>query len=843
MNKLLLPLFFFEQFCYTSFIFINRVNRKCVWRKNMLLFLLTIYTGLFNLYATTGLQKNLVWTQPADHPNGQQQYAVFRKTFYLDDIATKGPEVEIFADSRYLLWINGKYVSRGPVRFNPKSPEYDVIPVENYLRKGQNVISVLVHSFGDRVCGRIMYHEPGLAVRLLNDGTPFLATDSTWRYSVHTRYLPSGWASNSFPDRIDARIDNEEWLKEGFDDSRWKAACGVSGESWGKFRKSEVPLCMEERIDNPIDLATGKCIQFPYRLKQGEELSLDLGAMSMAYTDMELTAPAGIKLNIRYTLRCKEGRPYETFGGGNNYVTRDGQQHFITTDQWCCRYAVLKIDSGEIEINRLAFVNRRYPYQRLGSFTCSDSFFNDLWEMSVHTIETVSDDAYGTDARERNEWIQDGHKASFSVSSVALSAPAFKGKTDVALLKSMLRHAALTQLKDGILLATFPTDRGPSDCHYIIEDYASQWIEALYHYYSITKDLDFVKEHKGVMVRLLNWFSARISERGLVYAREYASFDNPMAYVTCEGATLNAFYYEALKCAVKLADALDDTMLAKKYSKEAANLSKHYNAVFWNETEGAYGAAIVDNELLLPSVHAQLLALYTDLVPDDRKDRVRKWLLENYNNPGTKSICKNTQYRTMLQNKSGIDMPIIYYWLLKVLYDIDTPEMDSEILENVRRRWFYMVTLQKDAGTLSESFIHPDGTGSDESCHNYGTVPAYYLSSYVLGVRVEDDRLLIEPRLGNLTYARGKVVTPYGTVSADWQKGKTPASLSFNIELPKGVSGELRLPILQPGLTVVVNGRKVLDNGKLRKGVEGRIEGRWLLVNSVKGTVSGRIYE
>lgn len=140
-----------------DFIFISNVS----------LWLLIIYTGLFNLYATTGLQKNLVWTQPADHPNGQQQYAVFRKTFYLDDIATKGPEVEIFADSRYLLWINGKYVSRGPVRFNPKSPEYDVIPVENYLRKGQNVISVLVHSFGDRVCGRIMYHEPGLAVRLL----------------------------------------------------------------------------------------------------------------------------------------------------------------------------------------------------------------------------------------------------------------------------------------------------------------------------------------------------------------------------------------------------------------------------------------------------------------------------------------------------------------------------------------------------------------------------------------------------------------------------------------------------------------------------------------------------
>lgn len=840
MNKLLLTRLTLLGIYHEISVYVEK--HRYDWKKHVIwgLFML-IQAMCFCTYAASDLQKWMIWTQPIDYPNGTQQYAVFRKNFYLEDIDSGSVEAEIFADSRYLLWINGKYVSRGPVRFNPKSPEYDVIPVKDYLRKGQNAISVLVHSFGNRVCGRIMYHEPGLAIQLLKDSEPFLVTDSTWRYSTNTRYLPSGWASNSFPDKIDARIDNEEWLEVGFDDSHWKAACAVSGERWGKFRKSEIPLCMEERIDNPIDLATGKCIQFPYCLKQGKELALDLGAMSMAYTDIELTANAGIKLNIRYNLRCKNGHPYEAFGDGNTYITRYGLQHFITTDQWCCRYAVLKIDSGEVEINRLSFVNRRYPYQRLGSFTCSDSFFNDLWEMSVHTIETVSDDAYGTDARERNEWIQDGHKASFSVSSVALSAPSFAGKTDVALLKSMLRHAALTQLEDGILLATFPTDRGPSDCHYIIEDYASQWVEALYQYYSITKDLDFVKEHKDVMVKLLDWFSTRISYRGLVYAREYTSFDNPMAYVTCEGATLNAFYYEALKCAVKLAIALNDNMLVDKYSTEAAKLSKHYNNVFWNEKEGAYGAAVVDNELLLPSVHAQLLALYTDLVPEDRKDRVRKWLLDNYNNPGTKSICKNTQYRTMLQNKSGIDMPITYYWLLKVLYDIDTPEMDCEILENIRRRWFYMVTLQKDAGTLSESFIHPDGTGSDESCHNYGTVPAYYLSAYVLGVRVEHEKLLIEPHLGNLAYAKGKVVTPYGTVSVTWKKGKTPGSLSFTIVLPKGTASELHLPITQSELKVEINGRKILNNEKLRHDIDGQRKGRWLLIKDVKGKVSGQI--
>lgn len=843
MIKLLLPQRISEKSCDTSLVSIYGKNHRSQWKRTIFLFLFAIiHSGLFHLYGASDLQKHMIWTQDADHPHGKQQYAVFRKVFYLADEPSEAHVAEIFADSRYLLWINGQYVSRGPVRFNPKSPEYDVIPVSDYLHKGKNVISVLVHSFGDRVCGRIMYHEPGLGFRLLESEKPILVTDSTWRYSLNTRYLLPGWASNSIPDHIDARVDNEEWLYVSFDDRNWKTSSPVSGDTWGLFRKSEIPMCKEERIEQQINLATGKPLQLPYRLKQGEELALDLGVMSMAYTDMDLTAKEGVKLSMKYTLRCKDGRPYEMFGGGNTYVTRDGRQHLITTDQWCCRYAVLKVDSGEVLINKLAFVNRRYPYERIGSFACSDPFFNDLWNMGVQTIETVSDDAYGTDARERNEWIQDGHKASFSVSSVSLSAPSYQGKTDVALLKSMLRHAALTQLKDGILLATFPTDRGPSDCHYIIEDYASQWVEGLYHYYTITKDLDFVKEHKTVMVKLFDWFFERMTSRGLVHAREYASFDNPMAYVTCEGATLNAFLYEALKCGAKLASALHDNELATKYTQVAELLSENYNKIFWNEEAGAYGAAVMDGEVLEPSVHAQIFALYTGLVPDNRKERVRQWLLSNYKNPGTKHICKNVQYRSMLEAKSGIDMPIIYYWLLKVLYDIDTDKMDAEILDNIRKRWFNMVTLQKDAGTLSESFIKPDGTGSDESCHNYGTVPVYYLSSYVLGVRVEAEKLLVEPRLGNLDFAKGKVVTPYGTVSVDWHKEKASSSLSFAVSLPESSKAELRLPIHQVEASVEINGRTLLKKGMIVDGADAELRGRWLVIHHVKGTVSGRIY-
>ena len=48
--------------------------------------------------------------------------------------------------------------------------------------------------------------------------------------------------------------------------------------------------------------------------------------------------------------------------------------------------------------------------------------------MAVKTIEVTSDDGYGSDARERNEWIQDASKPSFLTSRVALTGRGQDGR-------------------------------------------------------------------------------------------------------------------------------------------------------------------------------------------------------------------------------------------------------------------------------------------------------------------------------------------------------------------------------------------------------------------------------
>ena len=81
------------------------------------------------------LQKTMIWTSTPSPAN--THFVAFRKQFTLPD-APRDALLSLFADVRYLLWINGRYVTRGPARFQPEGPEYDTVPVGPSLKAGSN---------------------------------------------------------------------------------------------------------------------------------------------------------------------------------------------------------------------------------------------------------------------------------------------------------------------------------------------------------------------------------------------------------------------------------------------------------------------------------------------------------------------------------------------------------------------------------------------------------------------------------------------------------------------------------------------------------------------------------
>ncbi|NWJ51456.1 MAG: hypothetical protein HXX14_11390 [Bacteroidetes bacterium] len=811
------------------------------------LFLLTpLCQGqLSNTNKASVLQSSMIWSP--SNPGGKQVYIAFRKSFNLSTVSNNA-SLKLFADSRYILWINGLYVLRGPCRFNPKRPEYDIINLHPFLKKGKNVIAVLVHHYANAINGRIMQHIPGLTAVLEMSGKEILRSDSSWRYNDKTRYLPSPKSWTTIPDVIDARIDKEEWLSAKFDDSEWPFAKLIDGRQWGKMYPREIPLLKETELKGLKLLPSRQTLNaaLPIELSAGKEVLIDLGRMAMAYTMMELDADQGSELSMKYALRYENGKPTEMYGVGNTYLARAGIQRFMTSDQWGCHYMLLKCISGKIKILGLSMIDRRYPFQRLGNFKCNDETLNNLWNMAVNTIEVTTDDGYGSDARERNEWLQDPAEPNFITTRVALVGPGNTGMrvfSDPRLLKNIIRHAALSQLPNGQILATFPTDRGPEDCHYVIDDYSCQWIEALKIYYDATGDKAFVKEMWPTLVAQINWFLAHRSPRGLLLAREYTSFDNPLAYITCEGATINAFFHQSLNDANYLGVVLGESEKASLFTQLAKELKVAFNKQLWNNTEEAYNSAYIGDTLYAPTVHAQLIALDRDLVPENRKDAVRKWFLENYKNQGMKHCCNNPDFKMMIKQKCGINMPVVYYWVFQELYRMNTDQMDQEVIQEIKRRWTPMVKYLCNIGTLGESFMNDKGEGSSEACHNYGALPAYFLSSFILGVRLDGPvwkkRVLIEPRLGDLTFAQGKVVTEFGVIPISWKKSKNGKSLAFHFSIPKGIRAEIHFPILSHKPTLIINNMILLKRNIRKKGVTSNQ--RWISVKNVSGSVFGNV--
>jgi hypothetical protein len=319
-----------------------------------------------------------------------------------------------------------------------------------------------------------------------------------------------------------------------------------------------------------------------------------------------------------------------------------------------------------------------------------------------------------------------------------------------------------------------------------------------------------VRELWPALAGQVQWFLNRRATNGLVEAREFVYFGNPLLYNVCEGATLNAFLYGALRDAACLARVLGRDTEHEKFTAAAVQLAQAVNSHLWDESNGAYFGSIQEAKPTPPTAHATMSCLYFGLVPGSRRESARRWLLANY-------------------RKEGF-FPYTHQFLLEEIYRVDADSADREVLDLLRRRWGPMA--QGETGTVWEGFT------PGENCHEAGAVPAYFLSAYVLGVRLDgpamNKRLIIEPRLGDLQRAAGVVVTEHGPVSVSWTRAADGAVLDFTLEVPAAVQATLSLPRLGKNAGIRLDGRR-LDPAMLIS------RGRWIDLEVGSGRHTGRI--
>lgn len=263
---------------------------------------LTVTTGAASTAAPMA-RGSWIWAPGAENPRNLHVY--FRKTFALSAPPTSAV-ARVTADNRYVLYINGHRVSRGPARSHTRWMAYETVDIAKYLTAGPNAIAAVVQHYGEWTFRSQNARAGFLLEADIHNGADAmrLQTDASWKC------LPSeAWARDvdkmdlqlAFPDVFDARKEPVGWNAATFDDSAWKspAVIGPAGTApWTDLTPSDLPPEVEEPL-RPASVVDVLAVRLPPPAAQIDMASFfDRKGWAIAYAATCLYVPTARSVTL-----------------------------------------------------------------------------------------------------------------------------------------------------------------------------------------------------------------------------------------------------------------------------------------------------------------------------------------------------------------------------------------------------------------------------------------------------------------------------------------------------------------------------------------------------------------
>lgn len=340
------------------------------------------------------------WIWHAGEETPRNFFWAVRKSFALPLSFTR-VILHITADSRYSLWVNGRYIGHGPVRAFPQRWRYDTYDISPYVRSGENVIAVLVHHFGH---GTFQYlvARGGLLAQVECDGKVVAASDTTWKGIPHPAYerrMPRMSCQTGWAEMFDARRDLSHWSLPGFDDSEWDNAA-VVGEAgcapWNELLPRDIPFLTQEPVQ-PVRVTRVQTVRPPkhvwtFDLKPnflpGDLTANPRGFNGLVATVVECDQPTTFTIRPAYqgpqALRI-DGKEVPE-GQWHTGIPLDAGRHLLVLNvsrgfyhDWFIGL-VFDVEEGDLRFSSPLGITNAYPWVTIGTFPSSDDpAFHSAW--------------------------------------------------------------------------------------------------------------------------------------------------------------------------------------------------------------------------------------------------------------------------------------------------------------------------------------------------------------------------------------------------------------------------------------------------------------------------------
>ena len=334
--------------------------------------------------------------------------------------------------------------------------------------------------------------------------------------------------------------------------------------------------------------------------------------------------------------------------------------------------------------------------------------------------------------------------------------------------------------------------RYPSSGTQFIPPYSLFWVDMIHDYWMMRDDPEFVKGFLRGIEDVISWYSQRIGpETGLLGRMTYWNFvdwaiewpwitENRIGGVPSGGqegnsSVLSLQFAYAAERAGELFQYFGLSEKAETYRQLAQHITRAVYSTCWDASRG-YLADTPDKTEF--SMHAQIFGVLTNTIPENQQ----KLFTERFMND--KSLIQPTLY--------------FRFYLTQALKKAGLADRYLETLG----LWEEM--LQKGLTTFAEN---PDPSRSD--CHAWSASPNYDLLATVAGIRPGSPgfkTIQMEPALGALTFIKGRMPHPAGTIVFDLKRNGN-GGITGTVELPEGVTGIF----LWRGISIPLRGRTVID--------------------------------